>query len=113
MWADFPKTVSAEGIDYELKDVPIKWYREFAGNFTTHTKKCAGQLMEQINLMESRRNDDKLCSIYPLVLSFGVRQTNDAQVRTTNQTKERASRIEKSYKFALHDKIDFEGEWIG
>lgn len=114
MWADFPKSVSVDGSDYEIKDEPISWYREFAGNYTTHTKECVGQLMEQVNLMESRRNDDKLCSIYPLVLSFGAKRTGDAQARTTNQTKERASRIEKAYKFALHDKVDFEGamDWL-
>ena len=114
MWADFPKSVSADVGDYEIQDEPISWYREFAGNYTTHTKECAGQLMQQVELMERRRNDEKRCSIYPLVLSFGAKRTSDAQARTTSQTKERASRIEKAYKFALHDKVDFEGamDWL-
>lgn len=114
IWADFPKTVSTDVTDYVLKDEPIKWYREFAGNYTTHTKECVGQLMEQVALMENRRNDEKKCAVYPLVLSFGAKRTGDAQAKTTNKTQERASRIEKAYKFALHDKVDFEGamDWL-
>lgn len=112
--AEFPKTITVDGNDAILESVPVKWYREFAGNYTTHTKECAGQLMQLVEAMENRRNQDKLCSIYPLVLSFGAKRTSDAQARTTNQTKERASRIEKAYKFALHDKVDFEGamDWL-
>lgn len=112
--ADFPSTRSVGGNDAVVENVPITWYREFAGNYTTHTKMCVGQLMEQVDAMEKRRNNDKLCSVYPLVLSFGAKRTSDAQVRTTVQTKERASRIEKAYKYALHDKVDFEGamDWL-
>ena len=34
--------------------------------------------------------------------------------KSKSTVKERASRIEKAYKFALHDKVDFEGamEWL-
>lgn len=112
--ADYPSTRSINGNDAVVENVPITWYREFAGNYTTHTKVSVGQLMNQVDAMEKRRNNDKLCSVYPLVLSFGAKRTSDAQARTTVQTKERASRIEKAYKFALHDKVDFEGamDWL-
>lgn len=112
--AEYPSTKTVDGNEAFIEDIPITWYREFSGNYTAHTKAGVGQLMEQVNLMETRRNNDKLCSIYPLVLSFGAKRTSDAQAKTTVQTKERASRIEKAYKFALHDKVDFEGamDWL-
>lgn len=112
--AKFAKTVTEGGDDAVLKSVPIQWYREFPGNYTTHTRACAGELIDMVQEMENRRNINHLCSVYPLVLSFGAKRTSDAQARTTNQKKERASRIEKAYKFALHDKVDFEGaiDWL-
>lgn len=112
--ADFPVTTTIEGDDSVLNSIPVQWYREFTSNHTTHTKACAGELMDAVATMENRRNIKKQCSIYPLVLSFGAKRTGDAQARTTNQKKERASRIEKAYKFALHDKVDFEGamDWL-
>jgi predicted ATP-binding protein involved in virulence len=112
--AEFATTISENGNDAVLQNVPVQWYREFAGNHTTHTRACAGELMDRVLEMEHRRHVDKLCSVYPLVLSFGAKRTSDAQVRTTHQKKERASRIEKAYKFALQDKVDFEGamDWL-
>jgi predicted ATP-binding protein involved in virulence len=112
--AEFATTTTEDGDDSVLKNVPIKWYREFTGNYTTHTRACAGQLIDMVEGMENRRNIDQLCSVYPLVLSFGAKRTSDAQARTTSQKKERASRIEKAYKFSLHDKVDFEGamDWL-
>ncbi len=112
--ADFPLTKTVGSNDVIVENVPVVWYREFAGNYTTHTKDGVGDLMDLVSDMENRRFKDKLCSVYPLVLSFGAKRTNDAQVRTTVQKKERASRIEKAYKFALHDKVDFEGamDWL-
>lgn len=112
--ADFPLTKTVDGNDAVVENVHVVWYREFAGNYTTHTKDGVGNLMDLVSDMENRRNKEKLCSVYPLVLSFGAKRTSDAQVRTTVQKKERASRIEKAYKFALHDKVDFEGamDWL-
>lgn len=112
--ADFPLTKTIDGNDSVIESVPVVWYREFAGNYTTHTKAGVGNLMKLVVNMENRRNKEKLCSVYPLVLSFGAKRTSDSQVRTTKQKKERASRIEKAYKFALHDKVDFEGavDWL-
>lgn len=112
--ADFPLTKTSDDNDAVIENAPVVWYREFAGNRTTHTKAGVGDLMNLVSQMESRRNKEKLNSIYPLVLSFGAKRTSDAQARTTVKKKERASRIEKAYKFALHDKVDFEGamEWL-
>ena len=112
--ADFPSTKTVDGNDSVVENIPVIWYREFAGNHTTHTKAGVGELTDLVRDMENRRNKEKLCSVYPLVLSFGAKRTSDAQVRTTGRKKERASRIEKAYKFALHDKVDFEGamDWL-
>lgn len=62
----------------------------------------------------SQRYEHHEGAIYPLVLSFGAKRTSDAQMKITRKIKERASRIEKAYKFALHDKVDFDGamEWL-
>jgi predicted nucleic acid-binding protein len=55
--------------------------------------------------MEAKRYEHHDGAIYPLVLSFGAKRTSDAQMKITRKIKERASRIEKAYKFALHDKV--------
>ena len=70
--------------------------------------------MDAVHHMESLRNDEKQESVYPLVLAFGAKRTSDSQAKSFSNVKERASRIEKAYKFALHDKVDFEGamEWL-
>ena len=112
--ADFPKTLSVDEGNAIVSDAPIRWHREFVKGYTTHTKACAGELMEQVHAMETRRNDEKLGTVYPIVLSFGARRTAEQQAKMTRKTKERASRIEKAYKFALHDKVDFDGamDWL-
>lgn len=112
--ADFPTTVSINDSNAKIEHVPVKWYREFADTYTTHTIACAGELINLVHSMEDRRNKDMSGAVYPLVLSFGAKRTDDSQIRSTVKTKERASRIEKAYKFALHDKVDFEGamEWL-
>lgn len=112
--AEFPVTQFTDG-KTNLSFNPIHWYREFSGNYTTHTKECAGELIQAVEKMESCRNDNHLASIYPLMLAFGAKRTSDSQAKTTSKTKERDSRIEKAYKFALHDnRMDFEGaiEWL-
>jgi predicted ATP-binding protein involved in virulence len=112
--ADFPVTRSSSTNCPEVSFIPIQWYREFAGNYTTHTRTSAGELMDAVRDMENLRNDEKQESIYPLVLAFGAKRTSDSQAKSNSNAKERASRIEKAYKFALHDKVDFEGamEWL-
>ncbi len=112
--ADFPVTQSLCDNCPKVSFVPVHWYREFAGNYTTHTRACAGELIDAVHQMESLRYDEKQESVYPLVLAFGAKRTSDSQAKSTSNVKERASRIEKAYKFALHDKVDFEGamEWL-
>ena len=112
--ADFPVTQSLCDNCPMVSFIPVHWYREFAGNYTTHTRVCAGELIDAVHQMESLRYDEKQESVYPLVLAFGAKRTSDSQAKSTSNVKERASRIEKAYKFALHDKVDFEGamEWL-
>lgn len=112
--ADFPLTESADDHCPRVSSVPIHWYREYTGNYTTHTRESAGELIDAVHHMENLRNEEKQESIYPLVLSFGAKRTSDSQAKSKTTVKERASRIEKAYKFALHDKVDFEGamEWL-
>lgn len=112
--ADFPVTTSSHDALPKVSFIPIHWYREFAGNYTTHTRACAGELMDAVHQMESLRNDEKQESIYPIVLAFGAKRTSDSQAKSFSTVKERASRIEKAYKFSLHDKVDFVGamEWL-
>ena len=110
--ADYPTSFSIE--ENEITTTPIEWYREYAGSYTTHTKSSAGQLIEIVHSMEQKRFEEHEDTLYPLVLSFGAKRTSDAQGKTTTKIKERASRMEKAYKFSLHDKVDFEGaiEWL-
>ena len=112
--ADFPITQALCDNCPKVSFIPVHWYREFAGNYTTHTHACAGELIDAVHQMESLRYDEKQESVYPLVLAFGAKRTSDSQAKSTSNVKERASRIEKAYKFALHDKVDFEGamEWL-
>ncbi|MEE1220349.1 MAG: AAA family ATPase [Bacteroidales bacterium] len=112
--AEYPITESLYDNCPKVSFVPINWYREFAGNYTTHTRACAGELIDAVHQMESLRYDKKQKSIYPLVLSFGAKRTSDSQARSTSNVKEMVSRVEKAYKFALHDKVDFESaiEWL-
>ena len=112
--ADFPVTQSLCDNCPKVSFIPVHWYREFAGNYTTHTRACAGELIDAVHQMESLRFNEKQESVYPLVLAFGAKRTSDSQAKSSSNVKERASRIEKAYKFALHDKVDFEGamEWL-
>lgn len=112
--ADYPVTQSSCANNPELSFFPIQWYRELSGNYTTHTRAAAGELIDAVHRMQDLRNDEKQSSIYPLVLAFGAKRTDDSQAKSKSNVRERASRIEKAYKFALHDKVDFEGamEWL-
>lgn len=112
--ADFPVTQPFRDNCPKVSFIPISWYREFSGNYTTHTRACAGKLIDAVHNMEKLRNEEMQESVYPLVLAFGAKRTSDSQVKSYTNVKERLSRIEKAYKFALHDKVDFEGamEWL-
>lgn len=112
--ADFYVTDSIENNEPQFTPISISWSREFTGSTTTHSRSCAGALMTMVSDMEAKRYVHHDGAIYPLVLSFGAKRTSDAQMKITRKIKERASRIEKAYKFALHDKVDFDGamEWL-
>ncbi len=112
--ADFYITDNIEDGQPNYTYTPIHWYREYTGSSTTHSKTCAGELIDQVKDMEAKRYEAHHGAVYPLVLSFGAKRTSDAQIKLTGKIKERASRIEKAYKFALHDKVDYEGamEWL-
>ena len=110
--ADFPVSYNLE--EQRIISQPIEWYREYKGSYTTHTKSCAGQLIDMVHQMDEKRFEKHEETLYPLVLSFGAKRTTDAQGKTTSRIKERASRLEKAFKFSLHDKVDFEGafDWL-
>lgn len=112
--ADYYVTDSIENDVPQFIPTSIAWSREFTGSATTHSKSCAGELMTIVSEMEAKRYKYHDGSVYPLVLSFGAKRTSDAQKKITRKIKERASRVEKAYKFALHDKVDFDGamEWL-
>lgn len=97
-----------------LQYIPLSWTREYTGTSTTHSRANAGELMDAVSEMERLRYENPTSVVYPLLLSFGAKRTNDSQVTVYRKTKERESRVEKAYKYALHDKVDFEGamEWL-
>lgn len=103
------------GEKYLTEVRPVSWWREFNGSSTSHNMKCAGQLIKAVNEMESARtskNPDEN-AIYPLVLSFGVRRI-DNDYRSAQKKKSRESRIEKAYKSALIETVDFKSafDWL-
>lgn len=92
----------------------VSWYREFTkSGITTHNQECAGELINIVNELESRRRDSDDDAVLPIVLSFGTNRI-DAQVRQTRKVVERQQRIEKAYKAALQDQVDFAGalDWL-
>lgn len=111
--ADFPVTQSLCDNCPKVSFVPVHWYREFAGNYTTHTRACAGELIDAVHQMESLRYDEKQESVYPLVLAFGAKRTSDSQAKSTSNVKERASRIEKPTNLLCTTKWISKGLWNG
>lgn len=103
------------GNEYTTVARDIDWWRELRGSTTTHSAECAGKLISCVNKMETARNsknpDEN--AIYPLVLSFGVRRI-DNDYRSAQKTKQRESRVEKAYKSALLENIDFKSafDWL-
>ncbi len=101
--------------EYQTIPEQITWWRELRGTKTTHSSGCAGQLISRVNDMEAKRASDtpNVNAIYPLVLSFGVKRI-DNDYRSANKKKQRESRIEKAYKSALLETIDFKSafDWL-
>ena len=87
--ADFHKTILKENGSYELIPESIGWWREYTGSSTTHSYKCAGQLIKLVNEMEALRMAETSNAIYPLVLSFGVNRI-DNLYRSAIKSKDRA-----------------------
>lgn len=109
--ATFPRTVDNRYYKPENKD--ISWWLEFRGNKTTHSVDCVGELMDEVERMESKRETEGDNAIYPLVLSFGANRI-DNQYRAATKTKERASKITKGYKSSLRETVDFQSafDWL-
>ena len=91
----------------------IPWTRTSSRN----SRKNAGKLMDFVSQMEKYRreaDDTGIISVLPLMLSFGADRLESASYNGAEKTKARASRIEKAYKCALDQKVDFKGafDWI-
>lgn len=93
----------------------VRWYREFTkAKNTTHSQECAGELINIVSTIETRRKNDGDNAVLPIVLSFGTNRI-DAQFRQTRKVVERQQRIEKAYRAALDsDQVDFAGalDWL-
>ena len=111
--AKYPRTIKTENGQYDYTEDTISWWREYRGGATTHSRACAAQLIDQVTLMEKRRETPGDNAIYPLVLAFGSNRI-DNQYRAATKTKERASKIAKAYKSALRETVDFQGafDWL-
>ena len=120
--ADEPTCINVEADFFATKEgtsefevVPISWWRELKGNITTHSNACAGELIKQVHRMEKlhRSEKEEINAIYPLVLSFGVNRI-DSQYRAATKSEERGSHIERAYKSALKESVDFKSafDWI-
>lgn len=107
----YPRTINGKVPKFEEK--PISWWRELRGNKTTHSEECVGELMDEVERMERKRETVGDNAIYPLVLSFGANRI-DNQYRAATKTKERASKITKGYKSSLRETVDFQSafDWL-
>ena len=109
--AVYPRTKN--GSNSELEEKPISWWLELRGNKTTHSVECVGELMDEVERMERKRETEGDNAIYPLVLSFGANRI-DNQYRAASKTKARASKITKGYKSSLRETVDFQSafDWL-
>ena len=109
----YPETYEDGWVAFLTKDKPLSWWREFRGNKTTHSMECAGELIEQVERMEKKRETKGDNAIYPLVLSFGSNRI-DNQYRASTKTKERASKVVNGYKSSLRETVDFQSafDWL-
>lgn len=92
----------------------VSWYREFTkSGSTTHNQECAGELISIVSELEAKREQNGDNAVLPIVLSFGTNRI-DAQFKQTRKVVERQQRIERAYKAALLDQVDFAGalDWL-
>ena len=93
----------------------VKWAREYVReSYTTHTRSLASQMMDYADELSIARRGANTNAIFPIVLSFGAKRTDDSQFKVVDKVNERLSREEKAYKMALYDKVDYDGatEWL-
>lgn len=103
------------GEEQEAETVPVTWTREFVNeSYTSHTRRLAGPLMDYADRLMALRREAGTNVVYPIVLSFGAKRTEDSQYKIVKTVKERLSREEIAYKMALHDKVDYDGakDWL-
>lgn len=102
------------GNQYLLEERAIKWYRELTDKGSTlFNEKCAGELKRVVSQMEEQRNGNNSNCVLPVLLFFGTNRI-DNQYRTARKVKERLTRLDKGYKAALSNDVDFQGamEWL-
>lgn len=113
--ADCNLTMQREGVLTE-EHRTIRWAREYVrASYTTHnTRTLASEMMDFATELSAIRRGSNTNVVFPIVLSFGAKRTEDAQYRVVKKVKERLSREEKAYKMALHDKVDYDGaiDWL-
>lgn len=109
--------VTRVSVDSSFDDGHLSWYRELVGSTTSNSRASVGRLQELVHtVMQQRKLEENFKtnytkeSILPLVLSFGTNRLA-SQVRTTRATKERMTRLERAYKAALMDRVDFVGAY--
>lgn len=93
----------------------ISWYRELKGNTTIHGKRNAGDLIDIVNKWkEYRISENKDTNIVlPIMLAFGADRIDNNYKQVIKKRKPE-SKIDKAYKFALLEKVDFKSalDWI-
>ena len=99
---------------YSLVPRRISWYRELTDKGSTlFNEQCAGELKRMVAYMEEQRNGESTNGVLPVLLFFGTNRI-DSQYRTAKKVKERLTRVDKGYKAALSNDVDFQGamEWV-
>lgn len=109
----FPFT-NNDGSGQLYEERHIEWFRVLTkANNTTHNRECAGQLIDAATDIEHIRKDSALTAVFPLILSFSADRMN-AQSRQIGSVNERLKRIDKAYRGALKNDIDFDSamDWL-
>jgi len=85
----------------------IKWHREFKSGTTVHSKENVGELMDIVNEMEGYRLNSDIGTdvVFPILLAFGADRIDNNYKKQENSSSE--SRLEKAYKYALAETVDF------
>lgn len=111
--ADMMLTSHGANGEFIFSHKSINWYREYtAGNTTTHNRNCVGELSAMVESMDmSRRNNMPV--VLPVVMSFSSNRWGKAG-RSFQKVKDREQRIDKAYRDALKDLLDFKSvmDWV-